>query len=111
MNTGLHHLSKRKRITKNLEAYPSPKFWIRLLDRLLIVIAVIGPLTAVTQVWNVYKYHEVAGLSLFSWSSWAFFNIFWMLYGFVHKDKPIVTTYILWFLMNASVAVGIIIFS
>lgn len=111
MNNALHHISKRKRVNRKLEEYPSKKFWVGFLDRFLLCIAVIGPLTAIPQVWKVYFYHEVIGLSLFSWSSWAFFNLFWMLYGFVHRDRPIIITYILWFLMNASVAMGILLFS
>lgn len=111
MNNALHHISQRKRVHKNLEAYPSKKFWIRFLDRFLLFIAVVGPLTAITQVWNVYRYQEVTGLSFFSWSSWAVFNLFWLLYGFVHKEKPIIITYTLWFLMNASIAIGILLYS
>ena len=108
---GLHHLIKRKRITKKLEAYPSPRFWIRVFDRILLTIAVIGPLTALPQVWNVYTKHAVAGLSLASWSLWAFFNLFWILYGFVHKEKPLIITHILWFIMNLSIAIGILLYS
>lgn len=111
MQTALHHISRRKRITKKLEEYPSKRFWVRLFDRVLLTIAVIGPLTALPQVWNVYANHAVAGLSLTSWSLWAFFNLFWVMYGFVHKEKPIVITYILWFIMNLSVAIGILLYS
>lgn len=111
MQNALHHISKRKRVTKKLEEYPSKRFWIRLFDRLLLTIAVIGPLTALPQVWNVYANHAVTGLAFSSWSLWAFFNLFWILYGFIHKEKPIIITYILWFLMNASVAIGILLYS
>ena len=108
---GQQHISKRKRITKRLEEYPSKKFWIRFLDKLLVVIAIVGPLTALPQVWNVYVKQVVTGLSFTSWSLWAFFNLFWLAYGLVHKDKPIIITYFLWFLVNASVAIGILLYS
>jgi uncharacterized protein with PQ loop repeat len=108
---GLHHISKRKRVAKKLEAYPSRKFWIRFLDKLLVIIAIVGPLTALPQVWNVFINKSVVGLALSSWSLWAFFNLFWLAYGFVHKEKPIIITYFLWFLVNASVAIGILLYS
>jgi len=108
---GLRHISKRKKITKKVEEYPSPKFWIGLFDRIILTIAVVGPLTALPQVWNVYANHVVSGLSLTSWSLWAFFNLFWAMYGFVHKEKPIILTYLLWFLMNSSIAIGILLYS
>jgi len=111
MQNALHHISRRKRFTKKLEEYPSKKFWVKIFDKLLLTVAIIGPLTALPQVWNVYAHHAVAGLSITSWSLWAFFNLFWITYGFIHKEKPIILTYILWFLMNFSVAIGILLYS
>ena len=133
---GIHHISKRKRVTQNksflndiggkgekelkkikfnvakgMEDYPSEKFWIRFLDKLLLIIAVISPMMAIPQVYEVYGLHAVAGLSFISWASWALFNLPWIAYGFVHKQKPIVIMYILWFLMNASIAVGILLYA
>jgi hypothetical protein len=108
---GPQHISKRKKITKKLEEYPSKRFWVRLFDKLVLAIAIIGPLTAIPQVWNVYVNRAVEGLSITSWSLWAFFNLFWLTYGLIHKEKPIALTYLLWFLMNASVAIGILLYS
>ncbi len=131
--TGLHHISKRKRIStaieviddikgigdktlrtikrrltfKKLELYPSNKFWIKFLDKFLIIVATVGPLTTFPQIWKIFSQQNAAGLSLFSWLSWALLNIPWILYGLVHKDKPIITAYILWFLMNLTVVIGI----
>jgi hypothetical protein len=105
------HISIRKRIFKQFEEYPSKKFWIRFLDKLLVIIAIIGPLTALPQIWNIYINNVVTGLAFSSWFLWALFNLFWLAYGFVHKDKPIIITYFLWFLVNASVAIGILLYS
>lgn len=135
-NEGIHHISKRKRATQNktifaklekdgkdemtkirksvskqMESYPSEKFWIRFLDKLLMIIAVVSPMMAIPQVYEVYGLHAVAGLSFISWASWALFNLPWIAYGFVHKQRPIIIMYILWFLMNASIAVGILLYS
>jgi uncharacterized protein with PQ loop repeat len=110
-SSGLLHISKRKRVYKKLEEYPSKKFWIRFLDKMLIMIAIIAPLMGIPQLWNVFINHDVAGLSFTTWSVWAFFNLFWLVYGFVHKVRPIIITYILWFLVNTSVAIGILLYS
>ncbi len=133
---GIHHISKRKRVTQKLnllneiegvgdktlnkikrtlfsglEAYPSEKFWIALLDKLLMVIAVVSPLMSLPQVYDLYSSQSAGSLSLLSWSSWALFNVPWIIYGFVHKQKPIIIMYVLWFLMNMSIVLGIIIYS
>lgn len=135
-NAGILHLSKRKRITEKLtllnevegvgdktlkkikrtlfsglEAYPSEKFWIALLDKLLMIVAIVSPLMSLPQAYNLYSSQSAGSLSLLSWSSWALFNIPWIIYGFVHKQKPIITMYILWFLMNMSIVIGIILYS
>lgn len=132
---GLHHISKRKRVTQNkgifrtiqgksekelkklksnvakgMEDYPSEKFWIRFLDKLLMIIAVVSPMMSLPQLYSVFVLHQVAGLSFISWASWALFNLPWIAYGFVHKQKPLVLMYTLWFLINFSTAVGIILY-
>ncbi len=106
MNSALHHLSKRKRVNKKLEVYPSPRFFIKWLDKLLILIAVIGPLMALPQLFLVYSAKDATGISALSWGSWAFMNIIWLAYGIVHKEKPIIVTYILWFLVNLLMAIA-----
>lgn len=111
MQFDLLDLNIRKRFFKGLDEYPSKKFWIRFLDKALVIIAIVGPLMGVPQLWNVFVNHNVTGLSFVSWSVWAFFNLFWLAYGFIHKVKPIIITYILWFLVNASVAIGILLYS
>jgi len=111
MQNALHHISKRKRVSNKLDEYPSKRFWIRLLDRLLVIIAVIGPLMGISQLWDIFYLKDVAGLSLISWASWTFFNLFWILYGFIHKEKPIIITYLLWFLLNLSIVIGILLYS
>lgn len=110
MHFDLHHLSKRKRLFKKFEKYPSDKKFIRFLDRLLIIIAVVGPIMAIPQLYQVYFYQNAAGISALSWFSWAAMNLIWLTYGFVHKEKPIIITYILWFIVNMMMAVAPFIF-
>jgi len=111
MHYNTHHISKRKRISQKLESYPSKNFWIRFLDKFLIIIAVIAPLTTIPQIITLYTLRQAAGLSIYSWSAWTILDIPWIIYGIVHKEKPITIAYILWFLMNLSVVIGILLFS
>jgi len=110
MSSALHHISKRKRVVKKLEDYPSKRFWIRLLDRSLVAIAIIGPLMSLPQLLEVYMNKNADNIAFLSWASWAFFNLFWLAYGIAHKDKPIIITYILWLIVNTMMAVSVLIF-
>ena len=103
-------MDKRRRIHKKLEKYPNPRAWIRFLDRLLLVVAVLGPISALPQVIKIFVLRSVEGVSFLSWSMWLILGIPWLIYGFVHKNKPIIAAYTLWFIMNLAVIIGILIY-
>jgi uncharacterized protein with PQ loop repeat len=101
-----HHLHIRKRIHVRHEQYPHPEFLKRMLDRVIYLVGFFGPISTLPQVYTIYAYHNAAGVSVFTWTTLAFFSIIWITYGIVHKEKVIVFTYCLWFVMNSLVAVG-----
>lgn len=113
---GLRHLAARKHpdrhepISVGLEPFPATSAWKRVLDRLVFVVGVIGPLTTVPQILEIYVLHEARGVSAISWGLPALLNIPWIIYGFVHRDRPIVVTYILWLIMNTTIFIGAIIY-
>ncbi len=112
MSEGLYHLNWRKRFfNKAFREYPHQNFWIRSLDKLLLVVAILGPIAALPQVFHLFATKATDGLSLFSWISFTILNVPWIIYGIVHKERPIITAYVLWFLINLSMSIGIIIYS
>lgn len=110
MSESLHHISRRRRSASRLEDYPSKRLIIRLLDKLLIIIAVVGPLMALPQLIAVYGTGDAHNISFISWGSWALMNLLWLAYGVVHKEKPIIITYSLWFIVNGLMALSPMIF-
>ena len=107
---GIHHIHKRKRVHKKLEDYPHKNKWINSLDKFLIVVAVIGPLIALPQIFRIFVFNSAAGVSGLSWGLYALFNIPWFVYGVVHKDKPIMIAYSLSFIANLTVLTGALIY-
>jgi len=103
-------MSKRKRVKKLLQDYPHPKFWVRLLDRVLVIVAIIGPLAMLPQLWNIFVLKTAGGIAVMSFLIWAIMDIPWILYGMVHKERPILIAYFLWFTMNLAVAIGAIMY-
>jgi len=108
---GLHHISRRRRIHKRHEPYPHPKKWIRWLDRVVLAVAIIGPMANIPQIIKVYFENNISGLSLVTWVMFVLITIPWIFYGFIHKDKPIIVANILWFTTNVMIVIGIIIHS
>ena len=107
---GIHHIHKRKRAHDKLKAYPHSKKWIRFLDKFLLVVAVLSPLVTLPQILKIYVEQNSSGVSALIWGLFAFFNIPWIVYGVVHKDKPISIGYSLWFVTNVVIAVGALIY-
>ena len=108
---GLHHLHKRKRIHKKHEPYPHPKKWVRWLDRILLVIAIIGPMANIPQIMKIYLENNISGLSLLTWTFYIFITIPWLFYGIIHREKPIIIANILWLATNIIIVAGIFIHS
>ncbi len=106
----LHHIHIRKRIYRNRERYPSSKKRVRLMDKLVYVAAILGPVMTIPQLAVVYLERNVAGLSFVSWFSYIILNMIWLSYGILHKDRPIIITSAAWAVMHGLVAFGIVLY-
>lgn len=84
---------------------------IFLIDSLAYISGVIAPLMALPQLYIVWVDKNVAGVSAFSWGSFAFFNIIFIIYGYVNKEKLILFTNSLWFIIQAAIALGVLLYS
>lgn len=100
----IHHIHKRLYSRKNSK-------WIRLLDRFLVVIAVLCPLTSLPQLVKIIFEKSAAGVSIATWTLLAFLAIPWLVYGLVHRDKPIILSYLLWFILDTAVVVAALMYS
>ena len=103
---GLHHFHKRKRVYELGEPYPHPEKHKRFVDKIIYVIGVIGPVMTLPQILKIFILKDAAGVSAVSWLAYAIVSLFWIYYGILHKEKPIIITYVLWFVMNSLVAIG-----
>lgn len=108
MVKGLFHLQVRKRVSKNLEPVPARTFPKRFLDRVVLFVGILGPLTTIPQLVVIYTTHNATGVSALSWGLPALLDIPWILYGVIHRERPIIITYLLWFVANSAIFVGAI---
>ena len=75
------------------------------------VIAAAAPLANVLQAIKVYQQQSAGDLSLVTWGLLTVFNVVWIAYGLVHKEKPIIVGYVLWLISNSAVVLGILLYS
>ena len=107
---GLHHFHKRKNMIKKLERYPSKNKFKRLMDKLIYVVAVCGPLVALPQVFQIWISKNVVGVSLITWIGFLVISLFWLTYGILHKEKPIILMNSLWIIIYSSIIAGVFLF-
>ena len=100
-DNGLYHVQKRKRAhDKKLEPYPHPHKFKGFIDHLVYVVGILGPMFGAAQVYKIWSTQNAAGVSLLMFGSHIVFNLVWLIYGIIHKEKPIVLMYSLWFIIN-----------
>jgi uncharacterized protein with PQ loop repeat len=109
-NLGRHHQHVRRRVHEGLEPYPHPSFFVRTLDQVIYVVAFLGPAFTLPQVYQIWASGQAAGVSVFSWVSYAAFDVVWVLYAVVHRDRALIFSNVLWFLVNFTVAVEAVLY-
>lgn len=107
-NDGLHHFHYRKRLAelKSLSKNPLHRF----LDRIIYAVGIIGPIMTIPQVMKIFMEKSAQGVSLVSWISYTINSIIWVLYGVVHKEKPIILTFSLWVVLDLIIVIGTIMY-
>lgn len=107
---GMHHYQIRKRIHEKHEPYPHPDRLKRFIDKIIYLVAVLGPAMIIPQLIKIWLYQDAGGVSLLTWAGFAFFSIIWLIYGFLHKEKPIIFMNTLLLIFQIMVASGVLIY-
>jgi uncharacterized protein with PQ loop repeat len=107
----LRHLFLRKKKLNDRPQTVRTVVKLAWLDMLIYVASVVGPLATLPQVLKIYVTRDAEGLALVSWTAYAALNVVWILYGYKHKEKPIIIANIASLILNATVVAGIIFFS
>jgi MtN3 and saliva related transmembrane protein len=108
---GHHHLHLRKRLHERLEPFPHPDALKRGLDKVMFFIAIAGPLATLPQVYQVFMTKDAKGLSLITWLVWTALSCLWALYGYLHKEVPILVSNIIYIVLQSAVVIAIIMYS
>ncbi len=87
------------------------KSWIFILNKITLIIGIIGPFTNIPQIVKIYFMKNVSGISLITWALAVAFDIPFIIYGIVHNKTPIAVTYSLWFLTSLIVVIGVLIYA
>ena len=103
---GMRHKVERRQGTKKVKITGYQKF----LDKLTFVAGVVGPFTVLPQIYSIFSTHSAAGVSMATWLLIFIVTLPWVFYGFAHKEKSIIVSFILWEIANGMVVVGVLLY-
>lgn len=109
-NHGFHHLHLRKRVHQKLEKYPHPHKYKRIMDELVYVMGIFGPVMSLPQVIKIWSEQDASSISLLTWVAYLFGSICWLIYGIMHQEKPIIISNFLYVFVNVAIIIGVIIY-
>lgn len=78
------------------------------MDRFMYAVALIAPFLTVPQLMRVWQTNGTQGVSIITWGGYACVSVMWFIYALRHKEKPLMLTHFLLFLLNVSIVVGVI---
>ncbi len=97
----LKHIQKRKTHKTSKNVLHSQ------LDNLIYIIAFLGPVMTLPQVYDVWIKKSVS-VNEITWGSYIVFAAIWLVYGITHKEKPIIISNFLWIFVQSLVVIGVI---
>lgn len=72
-------------------------------------VALIGPVVTLPQLVEIWSNGQDAGVSIITWVGYLTLSVFWLTYGFMRKEKPIIIANILYFIINLAIVIGLFI--
>jgi uncharacterized protein with PQ loop repeat len=76
--------------------------------RLAYIVSLAGPLAALPQVLSIWTYHQAAGVSFWSSLGVTAIAVFWLAYGVILRDGPIVLSSGLWMILDLAIVSGVL---
>ena len=92
------HYHRRKKKSKNSN-----------IELLFDFAAIIGPLVTLPQLIDIWNKGQDAGVSLVTWSGYLALSVFWLNYGIIKKEKPIIIANSLYLVINSIIVIGLLV--
>lgn len=109
-NLGLRHFSMRKRALQGIKGHLRRDKLIVFFDKVIYAVAVIAPILNLPQLFEVWFNRNAAGVSFISWFGFSIVSVIWLIYGILHKEKPIIFMNIALAVVQGLVALGVVLY-
>jgi len=110
MSFSLHHYIHTHEQDTEKHKKIHEKKYVRFIDRYVYVVAIVGPLTTIPQIAEIWLSRNAGNISVATWALYVCSASIWLIYGVAHRNKPIIVGNFLWAALEAMVLVGAIIY-
>ena len=107
---GHHHVHVRKRIHTHHEPYPHTEPLKRFMDKAIYGATTFGIVMTIPQIMEIWVGKDASGVSALSWVSYMLVSIFWLVYGLLHKEKPIIFGNTIWLFLYVIIIWGTLLY-
>lgn len=76
---------------------------------LVYIAGIAAPIITIPQLLKVWVDGDATGVSLFTWAAYTIIAAVFAIYGFAHRDKPLIITYVPLTIVDILVVVGLLI--
>lgn len=110
MNIGLHHIVRQYRREDFLNYLKNSPLFKTFIDRVIYVVGIFSVLVLVPQLATILSTRSAEGVSILTWIGFFISSSFWLVYGLLHKEKPIIITNTGALIIDLMVIVSILIY-
>ena len=103
-NPGMHHFHMRKRTNPEQNALRD------YFDNIIYAVAIIAPVLNLPQLFEVWFNRNASGVSFISWFGFSIVSVIWLIYGILHKEKPIIFMNSALAVIQGLVALGVVLY-
>jgi uncharacterized protein with PQ loop repeat len=80
-----------------------------LINRLVLIMAIVEPLMTLPQVYEIWIKQQRAGVSTLTWTFFTMAAVTWLIYGLKIKNSPLIISSTLWIIVEGSVVIGLLV--
>ena len=80
-----------------------------LFDKFVLILGITESLTTLPQLYQIWIKNQTAGVAVVTWISYCLVECIWLAYGIRQKDRAIIGGSLSWGLMEALVAIGVLV--
>ena len=80
------------------------------MDKFIYIVVFVDIIMTLPQLLQIFLEKDASGVSALSWGTYIVTSGFWLMYGLIHKIKPIILSSIFWICIQVFIVIGVFIY-